>query len=51
MHDGQTDARSDGWTDGWKKRHIEVGKPPKNATYINLSKTEATEVKDLSGND
>ena len=45
--DGQTERRKD----GWKKRHIEVGTPHKNATYKNLSKTETTEVKDLSGND
>ena len=29
----------DGRTDGWKKRHIEVGAPPKNKTcFIRLGK-------------
>ena len=28
--DGQTNRRTDGWTDGRKKWHIEVGAPPKN---------------------
>ena len=40
VHDGQmdrwteewTDERTEGQVDGWKKRHIEVGAPPKNAT-------------------
>ena len=26
----QMDRRTDEWTDGWKKWHIEVGAPPKN---------------------
>ena len=30
VHEGWTDGRRDGQMDGWKKRHIEVGIPPKN---------------------
>ena len=43
VHNGRTDGQMGGWTDRWKKWHIELGAPPKKEIKnlkINVKATE-----------